>query len=137
MASDSGFDYHSSQDSFAIDDQIDLFEFRQDFKLKKQPRQKLKKSACSISVNTLKSQSRLVKTNCMSYKKTPKAERKSFRYPPKPNVFECDEQFQPKPTNPSEQLDTEHLDNFFKIILILQLLTFVWHQSMNLFKMIL
>jgi len=117
------FDYNSSQDSCEIDYQIDLFEFRQYFKFNKQTKQKTKKSSCPISTKTLKSQPTLVKINCMSYKKTSKAERKSFRYdhyPLKPKIFECDEHFQEKPTNVqpnvpsnlSKKLETEHLQNF-------------------------
>jgi hypothetical protein len=99
MSSDSDYDdfnYNSSQDSSYIDDQIDLFEFRQCMKSRK-TKQKIKKPLCPISRKTFKSQPTLVRINCMSYKKTPKAERKSFRYdryPQKPKPFECDEKFQ-------------------------------------------
>ncbi|CAF3361804.1 unnamed protein product [Rotaria sp. Silwood2] len=125
MASDidySSFDYNSSQDPFDIDCQIDLFEFRQFVKSKK-TKQKIKKSSCPISMKTLKSQPTLVQINCMSYKKTPKAEQKSFRYnryPQNPELFECDEVFDEKstrvqsniPSNPSKILEPEHLQSF-------------------------
>jgi hypothetical protein len=123
MASDIDYDiydYNSSQDYLDIDYQIDLFEFRQSFKCKKQSKQKIKKSACPISVKTLKSQSTLVKMNCKNDKKTLKAERKPFRYdryPTEPKFFECDEEFQTKPTDvppnlSSKKLEDEYLQNF-------------------------
>jgi hypothetical protein len=125
MASDIDYDiydYNSSQDYLDIDYQIDLFEFRQSFKCKKQGKQKLKKSSCSLSLKNLKSQPTLMKMKCMNDKQTPKAERKSFRYdryPTKSKFFECDEEFQTKPTDaqpnlPSKQLEDEHLQNFSK-----------------------
>ncbi|CAF1168514.1 unnamed protein product [Rotaria sordida] len=129
MASDidyDSFDYNSSQDPFDIDYQIDLFEFRQFVKSKK-TKQKIKKSSCPISMKTLKCQPIVVKINCMSYKKTPKAEQKSFRYnryPQNSELFEfdevCDEVFGEKsictqsnvPSNPSKILEPEHLESF-------------------------
>jgi len=125
MSSDSDYDefnYNSSQDSSYIDDQIDLFEFRQCMKSRK-TKQKIKKPLCSILRKTLKSQPTLVRINCMSDTKTPKAERKSFRYdryPQKPKPFECDEKFQEistcshpsLPSNSSKILKAEHLQSF-------------------------
>jgi hypothetical protein len=118
MASD--IDYNSSQDYLDIDYQIDLFEIHQSFKCKKQAKQKSKKSSCSLSLKSLKSQPILMKMKCMNDKQTPKAERKSFRYdhyPRKSEFFECDEEFQTKPTDaqpniPSKRLEDEQLKNF-------------------------
>lgn len=119
MASDiyyDSFDYNSSQDYSDIDYQIDLFEIRQYSKSKKSSKQKLKKSSCPISMKTLKSQPILMKTNCRGDEKTPKAERKIFRYnryPTKPKLFECDEEFQIESPIVSKNLQSEHLNNFF------------------------
>jgi hypothetical protein len=125
MSSDSDYDdfnYNSSQDSSSIDYQIDLFEFRQCMKSRK-TKQKIKKPPCPILRKTLKSQPTLVRINCMSYTKTPKAERKSFRYdryPQKPKLFECDEKFQETspcthpnlPSKFSKTLKAERLQSF-------------------------
>lgn len=115
------FDYHSSQDYSDVDYQIDLFEIRQSFKCKNQSKQKSKQSSCSLSMKNLKSQSTLVKVKCMNGKQTPRAERKPFRYnhyPTKPSkFFECDEEFQTKPTDappnlPSKRLEDKQLQDF-------------------------
>ncbi len=84
---------------------------------------KMKKSSCPILVKILKSQPTSVKMNCMSYKKKSKAEQKSFRYnryPSKPKLFECDEEFHTKststqsnvPSTSSKKLQDKHLENF-------------------------
>ncbi|CAF2602032.1 unnamed protein product [Rotaria sp. Silwood2] len=132
MASDSDydiFDYNSSQDSFEIDYQIDLFELHQCLKSRKS-KQKLKKASCSISLKALKSQPTLVKANCMNDKITRKAERKLFRhdrYTQNSKIFKCDEEFQEKsehsskeptcvqsnvPSNCSKILEAGHLQSF-------------------------
>jgi hypothetical protein len=120
MASDSGYNYNSSQESSNIDYQIDLFEFRQCVKSRKS-KQKIKKSSCPISTKILKSHLTLVKDTCNNHKQTPKAEQKLFRYdhyPSKPKFFECDEQFLEEqtstPSNSRKILEVEHLENFEK-----------------------
>ncbi|CAF3767311.1 unnamed protein product [Rotaria sp. Silwood1] len=112
MASDNDydiFDYKSSQDSFEIDYQIDLFEHRQCLKSRKS-KQKLKKSSCPISLKALKSQRNLVKINCINDKITRKAEQKPFRYDRFPNrskIFECDEKFYEESTCLSNSISTD------------------------------
>ena len=116
-----GFDYKSSQDSSDIDYQIDLFEFHQYFKSKRNI-QKVKKSSYSISFKAVKSQSVLLKTNCMGYKKTPKAQRKqSFsykHYSKNSKYFECDKLVGIKTAcaqlYSSKNLKNEHVHSFSK-----------------------
>ncbi|CAF0838499.1 unnamed protein product [Adineta steineri] len=86
------YDYKSSQNSFDIEYQIDLFEFRQSWKLKKN-KQKVSKSSYPISIKTLQSQQIFIKENCMGPKKKSKPQKKSPRKNNKSNRFECDKIF--------------------------------------------
>lgn len=103
MASDidyDRFDYHSTQDEWEIEYQIDRFELRQSCKSRSQQRRrKTNKSAHSISMKSLKCNPQLVKEKCMHDKRTVKAQPKPFRrnrYPQAEPIqpFECDEELQ-------------------------------------------
>ena len=83
MASDidyDRFDYYSRQDYDQLEYQIDLFEYRYTCKTQKQSKRKMKKSSCSISTKSLKSNPGLLRVKCLPEEKTSKAEPKRFRY---------------------------------------------------------
>jgi len=102
------FDYSSSQNYFDIEDQIDLFEFRQSRKNGKHGKLKLKQISCPISAKKLKSQPALLKINCRPEKQTPKAEPKTFRYQNSLPISAKKIKYNP----PSKKLTTQYLANF-------------------------
>ena len=67
MASDSGFDYRSSQDSSHLDDLVDRFEYLRSVKMAKRDRGKAKKSTTwSFSVKTVKSNKSVLQQSCLN-----------------------------------------------------------------------
>ena len=121
----SDIDYHSSQDDWQIEYQIDLFEIRQLCKSRKQNRQKSNKSSYPISKKTLKLNPEFVKVRCIREKKTVKAQAKPFRYNRSHKIessklFECDEELQTEstensnsePSTDSKSLKEKSQENF-------------------------
>jgi hypothetical protein len=106
------FDYKSSQDFFDIEYQIDLFEFRQSWKLKKN-KQKVSKSSYPISVKTLQCQQIFIKENCMGHKKKSKAQHQSIHKNRKSYAFESDRIFQRKSSSDSsKKLKDQYVRDF-------------------------